>query len=50
MRSKRSIALALLIAVSVAPLLGGCHTTAGAGEDLSSAGHVITHDANKSTP
>ena len=32
------------------PLLGACHTTAGAGEDLSATGHVITHSADKNTP
>jgi predicted small secreted protein len=36
MRKNLSIAL-----VSAAPLLGACHTTAGAGQDLSATGHVL---------
>jgi len=46
MRKNRSIALTLLILVGIAPLLGACNTTAGAGRDISDAGHTITHDAN----
>jgi predicted small secreted protein len=46
MRKNRSIALTLLVLVGIAPLLGACNTTAGAGRDISDAGHVITHDAN----
>jgi predicted small secreted protein len=43
-------ALTLLALLGVAPLLGACHTTAGAGQDLSATGHVITNDAVKATP
>jgi len=43
MRTKLSIALALLALIGVAPLLGACNTTAGAGEDISAGGHAITH-------
>jgi predicted small secreted protein len=50
MRTKLSIALTLLVLIGAAPLLGACHTTAGAGEDISATGHVITHDAHKATP
>jgi predicted small secreted protein len=50
MRKKFSIALTLLALIGVAPLLGACHTTAGAGEDLSAGGHAITHSAEKHTP
>jgi len=50
MRTKLSIALALLVLIGVAPLLGACHTTAGAGEDISATGHAITHSAEKNTP
>jgi predicted small secreted protein len=46
MRKNLSIALTLLALVGIAPLLGACNTTAGAGRDISDAGHVITHDAN----
>jgi predicted small secreted protein len=45
-----SIALTLLLLLGAAPLLGACHTTAGAGEDLSATGHAITHSAEKNTP
>jgi predicted small secreted protein len=47
MRAYLSIALTILALLGVAPLLAACNTTAGAGEDISSAGHVITHDANR---
>jgi predicted small secreted protein len=33
-----------------APLLGACHTTAGAGEDISATGHAIDKAATKATP
>ena len=46
MCKKRSIAMTLLILVGIAPLLGACNTAAGAGHDISDAGHAITHDAN----
>lgn len=50
MRKNLSIALALLMLVGAAPLLGACHTTAGAGEDLSAAGHAMTNSADKHAP
>jgi predicted small secreted protein len=50
MRTNLRIALALLALIGAAPLLGACHTTAGVGQDISSAGHEITHDANHDTP
>ena len=50
MRTKFRIALAMLALIGAAPLLVACHTTAGVGQDLSSAGHEITHDANHDTP
>lgn len=46
MRKNLSIALTLLALIGIAPLLGACNTTAGAGHDISDAGHAITHDAN----
>ena len=45
-----SIALALFVLIGAAPLLGACHATAGAGEDLSATGHALTHSADKNTP
>jgi len=50
MRKTFSIALTLLMLIGAAPLLGACQTTAGAGEDLSSAGHAITNSAEKHAP
>jgi len=50
MRKNLSIALALLMLLAAAPLLGACHTTAGAGEDLSAAGHAMTNSADKHAP
>ena len=50
MRTQLSVALALFILLGAAPLLGACHTTAGAGEDISATGHAIAHSADKNTP
>jgi len=50
MRKNISIVLSLLLLIAAMPLLGACHTTAGAGEDLSSAGHAVTHSAERNTP
>lgn len=44
------VALTLLVILGVAPLLGACHTTAGAGEDISQTGHAITKSAVQNTP
>jgi predicted small secreted protein len=50
MRKNLSVALALLLLIATMPLLGACHTTAGAGQDISDAGHAISSDAHRSTP
>ena len=50
MRKNLSIALTLLALVAAVPLLGACHTTAGAGQDLSATGHAVTNSAQKNTP
>jgi predicted small secreted protein len=50
MRKNFSIALTLLALAGAAPLLGACHTTAGAGQDISASGHVLTNSAQKNTP
>jgi predicted small secreted protein len=42
--------LSCLLLLGVAAVLGACHTTAGAGEDVSAVGHAVTHDATKATP
>jgi predicted small secreted protein len=50
MRTHLSIALTFVLLIGIAPLLGACHTTAGAGEDLSATGRAITHSADKNAP
>jgi predicted small secreted protein len=50
MSTKLSITLTLLALIGAAPLLGACHTTAGAGEDISATGRALTHSADKATP
>jgi len=50
MKKQISSALALLIMTLVLPLLSACHTTEGAGEDISATGHVIDRAAEKATP
>ena len=36
--------------VAVVPLLSACHTTAGAGQDISATGQAIDKAAKKATP
>jgi predicted small secreted protein len=50
MRTNVLLTVTLLALLLGAPLLGACHTTAGAGEDLSATGHAITHTGTQSTP
>jgi predicted small secreted protein len=50
MRKNLAIALTLLALVGAAPLLAACHTTAGAGQDISATGHALTSSAQKNTP
>ena len=50
MRKILSIALTLLALIGAAPLLGACHATAGAGEDISATGRAMTHSADRNTP
>jgi entericidin B len=50
MRENLSVALALLALIGLAPMLGACNTTAGAGKDISAGGHAITHEADKLAP
>ena len=42
--------LAVLSLVAAAPLLNACHTTAGAGQDISATGKVIEKSAKQNTP
>jgi entericidin B len=50
MRKNASIALAIILLIAVAPMLGACNTTAGAGQDLSATGHAITNSAEQHKP
>jgi len=42
--------LAMLSLLAAVPLLSACHTTAGAGEDLSATGKVLEKSAKQHTP
>jgi predicted small secreted protein len=46
----RKYSAPVLLLLAVAPLLGACHTTAGAGEDISQTGKAITKSADQATP
>jgi entericidin B len=46
-RGMVSAALSLSVFLGAATLLTGCNTTAGAGEDVSAAGHAVTNSAEK---
>jgi len=50
MRKPISLMLILTLLIGAVPLLAACHTTAGAGQDLSATGHAITGAAHKETP
>jgi predicted small secreted protein len=50
MRKTISLTLTLIMLIGAVPLLGACHATAGAGEDVSATGHAITNSAEKHTP
>ena len=50
MKSKISLSIALLALIAAAPLLSACHTTEGAGEDVSATGHAVSNAAAKATP
>ena len=50
MTKQLSITLVLLLLVATMPVLAACHTTAGAGKDISATGHAMTNSAEKHTP
>lgn len=50
MRKSFSIVLTLMALFGAVPMLGACHTTAGAGQDISATGHVLTNSAQKNAP
>ena len=45
MRRSLSLLLPLLALLAAVPLLAACNTVAGAGQDLSNAGHAVTNGA-----
>ena len=49
-RKTMIVMLALLALLGVMPVLSACHTTAGAGEDVSDAGQAIEKSADKHAP
>jgi predicted small secreted protein len=49
MRRKIATLVTLAILAATAPLLSACYTTAGAGEDLQSAGKSLTNSADSHT-
>ena len=46
----KTTTLLLLVVLSGLPLLSACHTTAGAGEDISKTGQAIEKSADKHAP
>jgi predicted small secreted protein len=44
------LGLIVLSLAAAAPLLSACHTTAGAGQDISATGKVIEKSAKQNTP
>ena len=50
MYRKFVVGLALLTLAAAVPLLSACHTTAGAGQDISATGQAIDKAAKKATP
>ena len=50
MSKNLTLALTLLALVAAIPLLSACHTTAGAGQDISATGQAIDKAAKKATP
>jgi len=44
------LTLSLIALLGAAPLLGACHTTAGAGKDISKTGQAIEKEAIENTP
>lgn len=49
-KSKTMATLALFGMIALMSALSACHTTAGAGEDISDGGKAIEHSAEKHTP
>lgn len=51
LKDRAAKALLLLVLLgALGPAIAACNTTAGAGEDISNTGHVITKAADKNMP
>jgi predicted small secreted protein len=50
MKRLGTFALTAILLLAAAPILGACHTTQGAGEDISATGQAIDNTARKATP
>jgi len=50
MHSKIALGLTMLALLAATPLLSACHTTEGAGQDISATGQAIDKAAVKATP
>ena len=50
MHKKLISGLTLISLVAATPLLSACHTTAGAGQDISATGKAIEKSADKNMP
>jgi predicted small secreted protein len=49
MATKVKAAVIVAVLTATVPLLAGCHTTQGAGEDLQAAGKSLSNSADKHT-
>jgi predicted small secreted protein len=49
-KRKTILSLTLLAMLGAVPLLSACHTTAGAGEDISDTGKAIERSADQHAP
>lgn len=49
-KTTKLLALILFALLGATLVLSGCHTIAGAGEDVSHAGHAIEKSADKHAP
>jgi len=47
---RMAVVLTMLLLTGAASMLSACNTTAGAGRDLSAAGHAVTGEAQEHTP
>lgn len=50
MRKPLAFLFSAMVLVGAASILSGCHTVAGAGQDVSATGHAVTHGADKLKP